>query len=279
MPQPSEVRSVFPVRRNVANPLVVDPAVTSFEDFLAMTGCTTGTHSLEVPLAAPKPSVAPAPTATSSTGTESYGAPPPSLAPLPAAPTATAPLKPVSTAYVEEQDDPDVIVSAGAPCKRKACGNSYDGSSRASEECLYHPGGPVFHEGSKGYSCCKRRTLDFDEFMAIEGCRKGKHLFVGARKGDEQEMVECRIDHYQTPREVIVSVFGKGADKEVSKVVFEVETVRSSLAPFSRPTDDEGRTDACRPRLARPQEVPQVVPSVRTHRPRGIVLQDRRDQV
>lgn len=23
---------------------------------------------------------------------------------------------------------------------------------------------PIFHEGSKGYSCCKRRTLDFDEF-------------------------------------------------------------------------------------------------------------------
>lgn len=237
MPPPSEVSSIQRKTKRCANPLVMEPAVTSFEDFLAMTGCTTGTHSLEVPLAAPKPTVAPAPTTTSSSGTESYGAPPPppSLAPLPAAPTATAPLKPVSTAYVEEQDDPDVIISAGAPCKRKACGKSHDGSSRAAEECLYHPGGPVFHEGSKGYSCCKRRTLDFDEFMAIEGCRKGKHLFVGAKRSEEEEMVECRIDHYQTPREVIVSVFGKGADKEVSKVVFEVETVRPSLSPLIHP--------------------------------------------
>lgn len=206
-------------------------AVTSFEDFLALSGCTTGTHSLEAAIVAPKPIVAPAPTATSSNGTESYGAtpPPPSLAPLPAAPTASAALKPVSTAYVEEQDDPTVVVSAGLTCKRKACGNAYDGSSREGEECRYHPGGPVFHEGSKGYSCCKRRTLDFDEFLAIEGCRVGKHLFVGAAKKDEEELVECRIDHYQTPREVIVSVFGKGADKEVSKVVFEIETMHIDL--------------------------------------------------
>lgn len=26
---------------------------------------------------------------------------------------------------------------------------------------------PIFHEGSKGYSCCKRRTLDFDEFREL----------------------------------------------------------------------------------------------------------------
>lgn len=23
---------------------------------------------------------------------------------------------------------------------------------------------PIFHEGSKGYTCCKRRVLEFDEY-------------------------------------------------------------------------------------------------------------------
>ena len=48
---------------------------------------------------------------------------------------------------------------------------------------MYHPGAPLFHEGSKGYTCCKRRVLEFDEFMKIEGCKtKDKHLFVGSGK-------------------------------------------------------------------------------------------------
>ena len=42
---------------------------------------------------------------------------------------------------------------------------------------------PIFHEGSKGYTCCKRRVLEFDEFMKIEGCKtKERHMFVGSGK-------------------------------------------------------------------------------------------------
>lgn len=139
--------------------------------------------------------------------------------------------KPQSTAYVEEVDDPSVPVPTGASCKRKSCKISYDGSARAEEVCQYHPGAPIFHEGSKGWSCCKRRVMDFDDFLRIEGCKtrsgekSGAHLFVGAKRADEVEMVECRTDHYQTPTQVIVSVFGKGADKEASSVVFEEESV------------------------------------------------------
>ena len=31
---------------------------------------------------------------------------------------------------------------------------------------------------TKGYLCCKRRVLEFDEFLKIEGCKKGRHVFV-----------------------------------------------------------------------------------------------------
>lgn len=30
----------------------------------------------------------------------------------------------------------------------------------------------------QGYLCCKRRVLEFDEFLKIGGCKQGRHLFV-----------------------------------------------------------------------------------------------------
>ncbi|KAI5474199.1 CORD and CS domain containing protein, partial [Pseudohyphozyma bogoriensis] len=168
----------------------VNKPVTSFDEFVAIPGCASGSHSSEKPVEAPKPAVAaPAPTTTNAAGQEVYGAAASAPSPLPAAPTPppTAPSKPQSTIYVEEQDDPDVAPTKGTTCKRKACGVSYDGESREGEVCSYHPGAPIFHEGSKGYSCCKPRHLDFDDFLKIKGCRTGKHLFVGAKRDEEKE--------------------------------------------------------------------------------------------
>lgn len=67
--------------------------------------------------------------------------------------------------------------------------------------------------------------LEFDEFMKIEGCKEGAHLFVGAKKDDEEEIVNCRMDHYQTPTQIHVSAFAKGVDKAKSSVVFETQQV------------------------------------------------------
>jgi hypothetical protein len=61
---------------------------------------------------------------------------------------------------------------------------------------VHHPGAPIFHEGSKGYSCCKRRVLEFDQFMKIEGCKtRDRHMFVGSggkkgKSGLEEEKLE-----------------------------------------------------------------------------------------
>lgn len=41
--------------------------------------------------------------------------------------------------------------------------------------------------------------------------------------------MDCRIDHYQTPSEVHVSVFAKKADQERSKVNFEDTQVSEGL--------------------------------------------------
>ena len=59
---------------------------------------------------------------------------------------------------------------------------------------MHHPGAALFHEGSKGWTCCKRRVLEFDEFMKIEGCEtKDRHLFVGSgKKGGEEKLDTVR---------------------------------------------------------------------------------------
>jgi hypothetical protein len=41
-----------------------------------------------------------------------------------------------------------------------------------------------------------------------------------------EEMVVCRIDHYQTLTEVHVSIFAKKANKELSNIKFEESKVR-----------------------------------------------------
>lgn len=106
-------------------------------------------------------------------------------------------------------------------------------SSKKDEQpsCVYHPGQAVFHEGSKGWSCCKRRVLEFDEFMKIEGCKtRDRHCFVGKRKrrkengsaGGEDDQYErlatVRNDFYQTGTTLHVSLYLKKIDKEKSTV-------------------------------------------------------------
>ena len=41
--------------------------------------------------------------------------------------------------------------------------------------CRFHPGKPVFHDGNKGWDCCKERAFDWDGFEKIEGCMHGRH--------------------------------------------------------------------------------------------------------
>ncbi|KAM9600768.1 integrin beta-1-binding protein 2 isoform 2-T2 [Morphnus guianensis] len=60
-------------------------------------------------------------------------------------------------------------------CYNKGCGERFDPEHNARDSCLYHPGVPIFHDALKGWSCCKKRTTDFSEFLSIKGCTKGFH--------------------------------------------------------------------------------------------------------
>ncbi|KGL90677.1 Cysteine and histidine-rich domain-containing protein 1, partial [Charadrius vociferus] len=60
-------------------------------------------------------------------------------------------------------------------CYNKGCGQRFDLEQNTEDSCLYHPGVPIFHDALKGWSCCKKRTTDFSEFLSIKGCTKGFH--------------------------------------------------------------------------------------------------------
>lgn len=142
---------------------------------------------------------------------------------------------------VEEEDpiETDANLAAGLVCKRGGCGYKHEGGARdrSKESCKHHKGSPIFHEGSKGWSCCKRRVLDFNDFLQIEPCTTAKsgHLFVGAPKaaadGDAEgeESVDCRMDHYETPNDVRLTVYAKAVDAANSSIEFKEDGVVFSL--------------------------------------------------
>ncbi|XP_077969287.1 cysteine and histidine-rich domain-containing protein 1-like [Styela clava] len=70
-------------------------------------------------------------------------------------------------------------MSSEVLCYNKGCGNKFNPSANEDENaCVHHPGVPVFHDALKGWSCCKRRTTDFSDFLNIPGCSKGRHSSV-----------------------------------------------------------------------------------------------------
>ena len=186
--------------------------------------CTTGKHSTvdDTPPEAPKPTNEEVEAKIQAQKDQQNSLQPPvARAPIAAQPPRSSP----SPAPPEEEDDdPNTPVPDGAGCKRRACGAVYKaGQNRDEESCVHHPGQALFHEGSKGWTCCKRRVLEFDEFMKIPGCTtKSRHLFVGAKKSEDEEeqLKEVRNDFYQTATTVIASLYLKKIDKNLSRVEF-----------------------------------------------------------
>ncbi|KAA0185478.1 Cysteine and histidine-rich domain-containing protein 1, partial [Fasciolopsis buskii] len=75
--------------------------------------------------------------------------------------------------HTTEQDGDKIIL--GTTCKNSGCKSTFTGSDSDSELCLYHPGVPIFHEGMKFWTCCNRKTSEFEAFMEQQGCTTGRH--------------------------------------------------------------------------------------------------------
>jgi len=109
-------------------------------------------------------------------------------------------------------------VQIGASCKHNTCECKYLGPDANHPECIYHPGVPIFHEGYKFWTCCQKRTSDFDEFLKQAGCTKGKHEWMKPSEIAEKKST-CRYDWHQTASNVIVSIYAKTCDPEKCTVL------------------------------------------------------------
>ncbi|PGH05131.1 hypothetical protein AJ79_06879 [Helicocarpus griseus UAMH5409] len=217
------------------------PRVLSFDEFLAIPPCTTGKHSTVDDTPAPVPAKEtaapqPEPSSVPKHTPIAVGNVPTTLS----ASGAHTPTPTTSPPPESDSDDPSLAIEAGATCRRRGCNAKYSPStSRDEEKCVHHPGQPIFHEGSKGWSCCKRRVLEFDEFMKIVGCKeKGRHLFIGkGKKAGEEKVDNIRTDFYQTATSVMATLFLKKIDKNSAKVNFSSPTT----IELDLPTSDNKR--------------------------------------
>ncbi|KAJ9586871.1 hypothetical protein L9F63_019553, partial [Diploptera punctata] len=107
-------------------------------------------------------------------------------------------------------------IAIGTSCKNGGCKQVYEGPTSVANSCQHHPGYPIFHEGLKFWSCCQRRTTDFNSFLEQQGCVIGQHIWV--KQKANQENPKCRYDWHQTSNNVVVSVFAKKYNPECSTV-------------------------------------------------------------
>ncbi|KAI9888345.1 MAG: hypothetical protein M1814_000552 [Vezdaea aestivalis] len=213
------------------------PRTLTFDEFMSIPPCTTGKHSTidDTPVEAKKPPPDEAdipkvkPISRDTLPVPSAQARHPQTPPV-----SSSPAPPES-----DSDDPTLPIPSGKTCQRRGCeGQSTADGKRDVESCVHHPGQPIFHEGSKGWTCCKRRVLEFDEFMKIQGCKtKNRHLFVGSGKGKAggvEVLESVRNDFYQTPASLIVSFYLKKIDAKLAKVEFSPRALDLDL-----PTTDK----------------------------------------
>ncbi|XP_021730203.1 cysteine and histidine-rich domain-containing protein RAR1-like [Chenopodium quinoa] len=60
-------------------------------------------------------------------------------------------------------------------CQRIGCNATFTLDHNPEGSCVFHDSGPIFHDGMKEWSCCKKKSHDFSLFMDIPGCKTGKH--------------------------------------------------------------------------------------------------------
>ncbi|XP_061091478.1 cysteine and histidine-rich domain-containing protein 1 [Conger conger] len=89
-------------------------------------------------------------------------------------------------------------------CYNKGCGDRFEEANNSDGSCLHHPGVPIFHDALKGWSCCKKRTTDFSEFLSIKGCSRGQHSNKKPEEPLRPEVTSDKGDvHFEGGQEII----------------------------------------------------------------------------
>lgn len=107
-------------------------------------------------------------------------------------------------------------IKPGTPCRHSTCGQQYTTVDQEQATiCRYHPGVPIFHEGMKYWSCCQKKTTDFEAFTAQPGCVEGEHSWrddnpQSTNEDDPQVLrTASRYDFHQQGSTVVLSIYAK----------------------------------------------------------------------
>ncbi|XP_050436241.1 cysteine and histidine-rich domain-containing protein morgana [Adelges cooleyi] len=191
---------------------------TDFTEFLNIKGCTKGCHNGTKPKEPEKY----VPDKDTKDDVIEYHAPKPVSLPRPPADSPMTCLKPTVSPNLLQQisalnvgssnasDSTDLTdVPVGTMCKNNGCKQAYEGPNEkaVNKTCKNHPGVPIFHEGMKYWSCCNKKTSDFNVFLEQAGCSEGEHCWIKDTK--TQGQTNCRFDWHQTGPWVVVSIFAK----------------------------------------------------------------------
>ena len=83
-------------------------------------------------------------------------------------------------------------------CVRNNCNVKYVDENQE-YKCIHCPGGPVFHEGYKFWSCCdKKKHYDFDSFLEAPGCETVTGCKWFKEASDELKAKQCRYARAST---------------------------------------------------------------------------------
>ncbi|XP_012263523.2 cysteine and histidine-rich domain-containing protein morgana [Athalia rosae] len=218
---------------------------TDFTEFLNIKGCTKSSHTNVKPVEPEKPVI------DKSKASEVIEVRPPiqnyENSPRPSYHTPQTTIKPsISSALLEQTHEIKVqdVASAGTKipvgemCKHKGCKASYTGTVIDEETCNHHPGVPIFHEGLKYWSCCKKKTTDFAVFLEQPGCSQGTHLWLSEATN---KTIKCRMDWHQTGGFVVVSIFCKKYSPSLSSI--KLNPVRLSIDLYFQEEDSRYNLD------------------------------------
>uniref|UniRef100_A0A8C5QGX7 Integrin subunit beta 1 binding protein 2 n=1 Tax=Leptobrachium leishanense TaxID=445787 RepID=A0A8C5QGX7_9ANUR len=122
-------------------------------------------------------------------------------------------------------------------CYNKGCGQTYLPKDNTADTCGFHPGYPIFHDALKGWSCCKKRTTDFSEFLAIQGCTKGFHSSEKPQEPQKPEFcgTKNKTDSFASTQHKEIIVQGpKSAEKMQKERPSTQEQMRPLVFKVSR---------------------------------------------
>ncbi|XP_060841453.1 cysteine and histidine-rich domain-containing protein morgana [Rhopalosiphum padi] len=198
---------------------------TDFTEFLNIKGCTKGYHNGKKPKEPEKY----VPDKDTKDDIIEYHAPKPVSLPRPSANLPLENIKPtISSTLVQQMASTTISntngnetnsltdISIGTMCKNNGCKQAYEGAGEGNLSCNHHPGIPIFHEGMKYWSCCNKKTSDFNAFLEQVGCSQGEHCWIKETK--TQGQTNCRLDWFQTGPWVVLSIFAKKYDPNISFV-------------------------------------------------------------